>query len=524
MLLAGCAAPAPKPVAQEKKPEPWLSDGRLGVRVMDGGARLRIFRESGYEPGGEERLRFEMVPLLPPSAARFEEWRLDPKIPELVADGPGGRRARLRLGNGQFALRMDQPNAAPTYVGPEEIWSEAQAGPNEPRIEVESERPEDQARLDRYLAFLRMSAAPGGTRAPAPMALSSELYGGHVFWDADVWVFPALALLWPDRARTIPAYRLRLADQARANYRAWIQAGRPTAGKPLGPLASPPEGIKYPWESSVSGRETCLAPTRFEDHITGSVAFMLGHAARLGLADPAAARRVIREAASFYRARSVPTPAGRSIPATVSPDEHHTGDDDLYTNLLAEWCARGGTFDGPAKPLYLLPRDGKGALITYANDAERGYKQAAAVLAAFPLEFPEAARNGGAMVDRFGPKVTRNGPAMTDAIHATLLARAGRADDALAALDRATLPFERDGWFSEKRSSDRTVFVTGVAGAVNAVLYGFAGMRFGDDPARATPHLPKSWRSLTLRNLTYKGRRLDLLITPSGARVRAPRP
>src|SRR5205807_5626990 len=105
----------------------------------------------------------------------------------------------------------------------------------------------------------------------------STIYHGHVFWDSDIWMFPALALTQPKRAETIANYRL---------------LHRPTIGG-------------FPWQSAISGRE--LAPAEFtkEKHVTGDVAFMLHQAAVLGLVPNEKAKEVGTYAANYFRSISV---------------------------------------------------------------------------------------------------------------------------------------------------------------------------------------------------------------------------
>src|SRR5207253_3375067 len=57
-------------------------------------------------------------------------------------------------------------------------------------------------------------------------------YASHVFWDSDTWIFPALLLLHPQRAKSLVAFRERTVDAARQRAR---QRGF--------------EGAMYPWES-----------------------------------------------------------------------------------------------------------------------------------------------------------------------------------------------------------------------------------------------------------------------------------
>lgn len=392
---------------------------------------------------------------------------------------------------------------------------------------------EDQQAVRAALHYLRTSVSPDGTMGVAPMGYSSDVYFGHVFWDADIWVFPALALLEPERAAAIPKYRLARFDQARKNYTEWMQGGRKTGGKALGGGPPSPDAVKYPWESSVTGKETTPASSQFEDHITGDVAFMMRQAAALGIVSEADSARLQKGAAGFYRDRSAAGPKGRQILGTMSPDENHIGDNDLYTNLLAQWCLDGGKH--PAKPTFALPRNGE-TFLTYDDDALRGYKQAAAVLAVYPLQYPPAEREAEAMLDRFEGKVTKNGPAMTDAIHAIVRARSGDAEGAYKTWSEDWRDFSKTGLllFSEKRSRPRTYFTTGAGGMLQAVLYGFCGLRLDAAVAPGSvwktplktgyalscrPNLPKAWKSVTLRGVRLNGKRMDLRIEPGKVTV-----
>ena len=391
---------------------------------------------------------------------------------------------------------------------------------------------EDQQAIHSFLYYLRSSIAPGARRAIAPMALSSDVYNGHVFWDADVWVFPALMLTDPDLAREISEYRLDKTGAALENGAAW-RTDRSTATHPLGPVVEETKTAllaKYPWESSVTGKETVPGPSRYEDHVTGSVMWSLSQAQALGMVTtmPDAA------AAEFYRLRSEPGPKGREIKATVSPDENHTGDNDLYTNLLAMWLTSGRRW--PATPTYKLPKDGT-TFLTYDGDPVTGYKQAAAILACYPLQYPPAEAQTRAMLERFGPKTIANGPAMTDSIEGLLWARAGDPARGYDEWRKGWVDFTRHPLltFSEKRKSARTYFATGAGGALQTVLYGFAGLRIDDRKAPGAlwshpllggkvlsvrPALPPAWKGVHLKGIALPDGRYDLEIAPGKVTVK----
>src|SRR3984893_4614992 len=53
--------------------------------------------------------------------------------------------------------------------------------------------------------------------SPSPMGLSGLGYNGHVFWDADLWMFPALLILHPELAKSLVEYRYQRLEPARKN-------------------------------------------------------------------------------------------------------------------------------------------------------------------------------------------------------------------------------------------------------------------------------------------------------------------
>lgn len=410
------------------------------------------------------------------------------------------------------------------------------------QTDIEIDGPDaDQQAVRSFLFYLRSAIHPRAPMSISPFGLSHTQYNGHVFWDADIWVFPALALIDPAAAAAIPRYRLERRPQYEANFQEWLRAERPTAGKPLGPgpvdAGRGPGGgaIKVPWESSVTGRETVLGSSQWQHHITGSAAFAMKQAAALGLVEPSAAHAYVLSSGHFYHYRKVRTPSGWEIRDTMSPDENHTGHNDLYTNLLAQWAMNGGSWKTEPNTDLKLPRDEQGYL-SYDQDRLRGYKQAAAVLAIYPLQFPAAEKEAKVMMSRFSDKVSPNGPAMSDSIHAIIWARLGERERAYEAWKASWEPFTTSPLllFSEKRRRPITYFTTGAAGSLQAVVYGFLGFRLdstkdpkakwskellGDRWLSIKPNLPRQWKSVKFKNFTLLGQRYTLTATPGATLV-----
>lgn len=438
----------------------------------------------------------------------------------------------------RFGGRSDKPGSikAETF---EEVLKQAKATwAKRWETDIEIDGPvEDQQAVRSFLFYLRSAVHPKGGMSVAPFGLSSSQYFGHVFWDADLWVFPALSFVDPEAAAAIPTYRLDRLKVAEANFAQWLKEGRPHADGKLGPADSGVklEGAKFPWESSVSGKETVPGPSKYEDHITGTVAFSLEQAARLGLAPEAKVREIVEKAGTFYFARSEPGKGKeRVLRSTMSPDENHTGDNDLYTNLLATWCLNGGSFASEV-PRLQLPKDDK-TFLTYDNDAFRGYKQAAAMLSVYPLQYGPAEKQARAMMDRFADKTIKNGPAMTDSIYATIWSRLGEKEKGYHAWQNSWVPFAKSPLmlFSEKRIRPTAYFTTGAAGSLQTVLYGFLGFRLdydkkpgaawatqlkGDTWLSIKPNLPTQWKSVKFKNFNVLGRRYTLVASPHAASV-----
>lgn len=353
----------------------------------------------------------------------------------------------------------------------------------------------------------------------APFGLNNELYFGHTFWDMDVWVLPSMLFLQPEAVLQMNKYRLDRAAQAEKNAAEFFK--------------KPNSGMMFPWESSVTGKETVRASSIKEHHISGSVLWGLNLSEKAGIASPAAVGKVTAGVGKFFENRSKGGSSGREIKDVMSPDESHIGDNDLYTNLLAQWAMNGRKWEGPTK--FKLSKD-ETSFLTYDDDKLRSYKQAAAVLSIFPLQYPEAEKQARTMMERFGGKVSKNGPAMSDAIHATIWARLGEKEKAYDAWKRAWEPFVKGPqmMFSEKRASERTYFYTGAAGCLNTVIYGFAGFRLHEKPLEGAlwkkqlksgwwlsckPCLPPKWKNLTISPMVIDGQKFSVEITPEKVNI-----
>ncbi|GMV35820.1 MAG: hypothetical protein AMXMBFR61_03280 [Fimbriimonadales bacterium] len=428
----------------------------------------------------------------------------------------------------EHSVRLTEPEDPAEPPGFEEALADSKAAWSElwrGDIQIDGSV-EDQQLVRSWLFNLYQSSGAGFF---PPMGFSSDWYGGRIFWDQEIWMLPALLPFRPEAVQQALAKRIELLPKAIANAR-----------------VKGFQGALYPWESTPQGEEGAPPEFQQEIHITGDVLFAARQAMDWGIGlqgYPELARRV----AEFWESRI----EDGHIRRVISPDEGELVDDDLYTNALAAWCLREGARHQPQKAnawraladgLYFA-RDADKSFLTYEGDKLISYKQAAALLALFPLGLPMPTAIQARMFDRYKDKVIETGPAMADAIHSIIAARLGRREEAERYFRKSYERFLRNPGlqFSEKRKgTPRTYFLTGAGGCLQAVLYGFAGLevlppgeaprRRGSRPSaekslnggytlRAGSLLPTGWRSLTLKGVRLRGKTYEIRLTPNEVRI-----
>lgn len=364
--------------------------------------------------------------------------------------------------------------------------------------------------VDGQMATWVDKLAEAGTPAALPFGNTNDRYNHHTFWDSDVWGFPALALTRPDIAQKQPEFRYRQREAAHRNFISWQAAGYPvTNSKSHTPLpeliqlAGGTQPMMFPWET-VNGDELSPNPdTKLQHHVTGGVAWMMHRAIQLGLFDKAKGEEVIKGCAAFYLWRMDKNPDGSyGLKEVVSPDEWHTADNDLYTNAIADWTIR-RAYGEKAWPRgrVRFPRRAD-TFATFDGDDFDTYKQAAALLAVFPLQHPDIEAESAAMYGQYRGRYGKNGPAMAHAIDAVVAARIREPELALVDWLRSWKPYTNGSGseFRETPKGGESFFLTGAAASVNAVVYGFYGIAIHDGPAPlGSPSIPligNGWMSI----------------------------
>ena len=116
-------------------------------------------------------------------------------------------------------------------------------------------------------------------------------------------------------------------------------------------------------------------------------------------------------------------------------------------------------------------------------------------------------------------------------MQAVVAAHLGRRQESLDQFRESYRPFMRGPWdaFSEKRTSNRVYFCTGMGGCLQSVLHGFAGLQVveagqkapgtkiaGDGIASlyADPHLPPGWGGLTIKGVRFHAKAYTITAGP----------
>ncbi len=411
----------------------------------------------------------------------------------------------------------------------------AWAGLWQSRVVLHGAPDELQRVTDAALFHLVSAIRPGAGDSIGPMGLTKvdlNNYAGHVFWDAETWMYPALLLLHPELAASMLDYRFDRLEGARQNA---ILKGV-TEGLPWQSSVT-----WFPWESADTGQEA--TPRWFVDadeiHNNACIALAFWQYGQLH-GDAAWWRSkawpVLRGIAGFYCARAERDDDGSwHLRDVTGADEYAEGKDDFpYVNGSAA-RALGFAIALAERLGEAVPgrwREVAEGLVIPFDATERrhpeyvGYqggtiKQADVVLMSYPWQLvddPEVIRNDLAY---YQPRTADNAPAMSHAIHTVLWSQLGDEERALAELDAAWRSNVKGPFltWTETPGNDCINFTTGMGGFLQALIHGFGGVRVVEGGLEVRPRLPSSWDALEIRGLALGSGRATLHIDESGARL-----
>jgi trehalose/maltose hydrolase-like predicted phosphorylase len=381
--------------------------------------------------------------------------------------------------------------------------------------------------------FYLWSSTRDGTDASIPPGgLSSNDYNGHIFWDAETWMYPSLLAQHPDLAAGLNGYRYNRLGAARAHA-----------------AATGYQGARFPWESALDGTEQIPPPASvnseglYEQHITADIALAQWQY-YLATGDTAWLARygwpVLSQAAAFWASRVTPGSGGSyHINGVTGPDEENPDvNDEVYTNAAAATtlrdAAQAASVVGASAPaswtsiangLVVLYDSSSGVNPEFAGYQGQLVKQADATMLYYPWGYSaspggnQAAQND---LNYYVPRSDPGGPSMSDAINSADTSALGSPGCAsYVYTERSIEPFIRDVFdqFSETKTGGAFTFTTGIGGFLQEFLYGYSGLRWSAGSVQLSPSLTGQLSGVVLHNLAWQGRRFTVAIGPSSTQV-----
>jgi trehalose/maltose hydrolase-like predicted phosphorylase len=383
----------------------------------------------------------------------------------------------------------------------------------------------------------------------SPAGLSSNGYDGHIFWDAETWMYPSLLAQHPDLAAGMDAYRFNRLTQAQQHATATGFAG-----------------ARFPWESALDGTEQIPPPVSvnsegvFEQHITADIAlaqwqYYLVTGDKMWLATQG--WPVLSGAAAFWASHAKRAADGSyHIDGVTDPDEENPDvNDAAFTNAGAKTTlqdavdaaqALGET--APAAWSQIASNLGVPTVVKngmrihpeFAGYGSQLVKQADVTLLQYPWRYPMPASVAQNDINYYTPRTDPGGPSMSDAVNEIDSLSLGTPGcSAFVYTQRSYEPFIRDVFhqFSETRTGGAFTFMTGIGGFLQEFLYGYSGLRWDASDVQLAPSLNRQISGVVLHNLKWRGRTFQISIgshsttvsllggaplpvsTPSGART-----
>ena len=413
------------------------------------------------------------------------------------------------------------------------------------------------------LLHLLQSTGKDGRTNIAAKGLTGEGYEGHYFWDTETYVLPFFLYNNPEISRKLLEYRYHILDKAR-------ERAREMAHK---------QGALFPWRT-IDGEECSpyYPAGTAQYHIDADIAFAIRRyydatedaefMKRYGIEILCETARLWRDVGDFIPAKGDQF----CINGVTGPDEYKSViNNNAYTNLMARenlrfaremvaWLKEtdadayralvakiGLQKDEPAawqeaadrmyvpydEALGIIPQDDaflSKAVWDFDNTPEDHYplllhyhplvinryqvcKQADLVLAEFLLhdQFDKAQKRRD--YDYYEPLTTHDS-SLSECIFGIMAAEVGYKEKSYRYfVHTATTDLE-----NKKGNTKDGIHAANMAGAWQAIVFGFAGMR-AKDGLLFDPMIPEQWQGYAFK-ITYRDRLVDVRITHDGAEFR----
>lgn len=377
--------------------------------------------------------------------------------------------------------------------------------------------------------YYLLSNTTVGTAWPMGACALTPNYAGHAFWDSDSWVFPSLLLLHPERAKPIVMFRHRTLQPARERAKQFET-----------------KGTMYPWESDpetgVDHTPNFAYEVYREVHVNADIAIAQWQY-YLATEDKAWLRQygwpVISEIAQFWVSRVTynKDEDRYEIHHVTSPDEAYNDvPNDSFTNAAAQKALSIAVKAAKVLGEKADPKWSEVATRMYIPFKRSEQRH---------LDFDESVPHdkitwmGSSLawlmypnLDlAMSPQVRKNdfnfqlnelkvhGDDPNEMMMVMLAVGAAEIGDAKSAgdwIERNLVGFLKAPFNvrTETAANNAGYILATSAGFVQSFLYGLSGLRIDDrglDEAYA-PALPPQWKSLKLKNISFRGKHYDITI------------
>ncbi|HJR10264.1 MAG TPA: glycoside hydrolase family 65 protein [Rhodanobacteraceae bacterium] len=355
-------------------------------------------------------------------------------------------------------------------------------------------------------------------------------YAGHVFWDADSWVFPALLLLHPERAKSLVMFRHRTMPGARERA---AQYGV--------------KGLMYPWESDPQKGVDVTPHFAYgvyrEVHVNADIAIAQWQY-WLATGDRAWLKQygwpVIEGIAEFWKSRVTFDKAKdryEILHATSTDEAYDDVPNDTFTNAAAAKALRIATqaaalVGAKADPAWTEIADKM--YIPFDREAQRHYDfdpsvphdkvtwwGSSLIFLMYPnLDMPMSpeVRHNDFNFQLQALKTHGDNPNEMMMVMITVgAAEVGNAQVVGEWIQRNLKGFLQPPFNvrTETATNNAGYLLATSAGFVQNFIYGLSGLRIDDNglDAKYLPVLPPGWHSVTLKDITFRGKHYDITIS-----------
>ncbi|RUL76700.1 glycosyl hydrolase family 95 catalytic domain-containing protein [Dyella choica] len=377
--------------------------------------------------------------------------------------------------------------------------------------------------------YYLLSNSTVGTAWPMGACALTPNYAGHAFWDSDSWVFPALLLLHPERAKPIVMFRHRTMQPARERA---IRYGA--------------KGTMYPWESDpqtgVDNTPHFAYGVYREIHVNADISIAQWQY-YLASGDDAWLKQygwpVIREVAQFWASRVTYNKAADryEIMHVTSPDEAYDDvPNDSFTNAAARKALQiaieaAKKVDEPADPewstiaakMYIPFLDQEqrhldfDASVPHDKITWMGSSLAWLMYPNLDLPMSQTVRRHDFEFQLHELKVHGDDP--NEMMMVMLAVGASELGDARSAgdwIERNRVGFLKPPFNvrTETVANNAGYILATSAGFLQSMIYGLTGLRIDDKglDAAYSPTLPPDWNSLTLKRVSFQGKQYDITV------------